>query len=77
MPHQRITRRAIGALAGLCLTCPATTAAEPPAAVRTLQLPPELLASLDARVQRAIEEASWLEELPLDDVAPGFLFQAE
>ena len=48
-----------------------------PATIRELALPEELHAELDGRVRRAIEEARWLEELPLDDVAPGFVFQAE
>jgi hypothetical protein len=45
--------------------------------VRELELPAELLASAGERARRAIEEARWLEELPLDGVAPGFIFSAE
>jgi hypothetical protein len=66
----------MAALAALSAT-PAAAAADLPSAVRELQLPAGLLASVPERARRAQEEARWLEELPLDDVAPGFVFPAE
>lgn len=49
-------------------------AAEIPPAVRDLNLPSEMNQDMEQRAQRAIQEARWLEELPLDGVAPGFVF---
>jgi L-asparaginase II len=76
MSKPRMTRRAMVALTALPLTGSAA-ADDFPAAIRELALPAELRAELDQRVQRAIEEARWLADLPLDDVAPGFVFHPE
>jgi hypothetical protein len=73
MTNAKISRRGLGAaVAAVVLAAPA--AAETPAAVRELNLPPELAKDLEPRVEAAIREAKWLQELPLDDVPPGFVF---
>lgn len=76
MQNPRVTRRTAGKAAVFALA-PTMSAEELPKAIRDLELPEELRADLGPRVQRAIEEAGWLGELPLNGVAPGFLFRAE
>lgn len=44
------------------------------AAIDELKLPSEVLAQLEQRAPGVIEEARWLEELPLEGLAPGFVF---
>ena len=39
-----------------------------------LHLSPSELREVAAGGERALREARWLEELPLDGVAPGFIF---
>jgi len=62
-------------MAGLAaLSLAPRASAEVPPAVRELNLPAELNQDMEQRAQRVIQEARWLEELPLDGVAPGFVF---
>jgi hypothetical protein len=44
------------------------------AAVDDLGLEPAVRADLEAFAQPVLQEAAWLEELPLDDVDPAFVF---
>jgi len=44
------------------------------AAVDDLALDAETRADLEAFAQPVLQEAAWLEELPLDDVDPAFVF---
>jgi len=71
-------RRATGfliATVGLPLSPGATTSGESGgAAITKLKLPPEALAQLEHSARSVQEEARWLEELPLDGLAPGFVF---
>jgi hypothetical protein len=44
------------------------------AAIDELKLPSEVLARLEHGVTDVLEDARWLEELPLDGLNPGFVF---
>ena len=68
-----LTRRDITGL----LLAPALQAQQPPpGALRDLLLSPALHQELVEESRRAVQQASLLRELPLDDVAPGFVFLA-
>lgn len=79
MTTMQITRRqATGflfATADLSLSPGATSSGRTTfACVSDLKLPPEVLAQLENNVPNVLEQARWLEELPLDGLAPGFVF---
>jgi hypothetical protein len=44
------------------------------AAVDDLGLEPALRVDLESFAQPVLQEAAWLEELPLDDIDPAFVF---
>jgi hypothetical protein len=73
MLNRKMSRRSVVGFAALSLA-PQVGAADDPPAIRDLHLPPELRQDLEQRAQRALQEAHWLEELPLDGVDPGFVF---
>jgi hypothetical protein len=77
MSNPKMTRRSVAAMAAALSVAAPVGAQDVPPPVRDLQLPPELRAEIDQRARRAIEEARWLEELPLDGVDPGFVFSPE
>jgi hypothetical protein len=52
----------------------ACSAAGTYAGVDELKIPSEVLAQLEQNVPGVLEQARWLEELPLDGLAPGFVF---
>ena len=58
------------------LLAPALQSPQPPGALPELRLNPELVREIVNESRRAVEQASVLRELPLDGVAPGFVFLA-
>jgi hypothetical protein len=65
-----------------CASTPGASA-EPPDVTRAsghglpiydLHLPPDVLADLEVFAQEVIRDVRYLDELPLEDVAPGFIF---
>ena len=68
----QVTRRSLFAAAALA-PAPLLPAADS-SALQALNLPAELQADLDQRVEAVLRESRWLEELPLDEVSPGFVF---
>jgi hypothetical protein len=69
---RKLTRRA-AVTAAILVPGVALASGDTPA-IGALRLPPELETDLRKRAEVAIQEARWLEELPLDDVDPGFVF---
>jgi hypothetical protein len=68
-----MTRRDITGL----LLAPALQSQQPDhGALRDLELSPAVLQELVEESRRAVQQASLLRELPLDGVAPGFVFLA-
>jgi hypothetical protein len=72
MPVPKLTRRE--AVAAAVLVPAAPVMASESAAISGLNLSAELETDLRKRAEAAIQEARWLEELPLHDVDPGFVF---
>jgi hypothetical protein len=72
MSKMKVTRRAAFTAAALLPLAPAPGAGQ--LAVSGLRLPPQLESDLRSRAEAAIQEAKWLEELPLENVDPGFVF---
>lgn len=59
------------------LLAPALQSPQPDLAVlRDLQLSPGVLRELAEESRRAVQQAGLLRELPLDGIAPGFVFLA-
>ena len=79
MSAMPITRRQATCLllasAGLPLSSGAARSGESGGgAITELKLPPEVLAQLEHSAPGVLEEARWLDELPLEGLAPGFVF---
>jgi hypothetical protein len=68
-----ITRRELSAL---LLAPPLQPTDAAPAAIQELQLEPAEQQALAEEGKRALQQAGWLRELPLEGVAPGFVFLA-
>ena len=75
MSKLKVTRRSFGALAALAWPVPGQSAESDP--LRDLNLPAGLREELEKRAEAVLREARWLEELPLEGVAPGFVFRVD
>jgi hypothetical protein len=76
-PSRRHFLTSVAALGGIApFAAPAEGIRERPTfvAVDDLGLEPAQRADLEAFAQPVLQEAAWLEELPLDDVDPAFVF---
>jgi len=84
MPEDIPSRRDfVAALAALGCASPSAAGATPPGSngagghglpIYDLNLPLEVLSDLEAFAQEVIRDVRYLDELPLEDVAPGFVF---
>jgi hypothetical protein len=84
MPEAIPSRRDfVAALAALGCASPSAAGVAPPSSNRPgghglpiydLNLPPEVLADLEAFAQEVIRDVRYLDELPLEDVPPAFVF---
>lgn len=69
-----LTSLALGSLAPWAASAEEARARPSFAAVDDLGLDPAQRADLERFAQPVLQEAAWLEELPLDDVDPAFVF---
>lgn len=76
MPGRRqfLTSVALGGLVPFAGPAEGTRGRPTFAAVDDLGLEPTQRADLETFAQPVLQEAAWLEELPLDDIDPAFVF---
>ncbi len=78
--NNEITRRQLGGvlLVLSSLSCSASAQGETQATLRfpilELDLPPSVLPEIRREAEELLRETRWLEELPLENVNPGFVF---
>lgn len=58
----------------LALAGPVSSRAAGCLSVHELNLPGSVMADLEKSAEGALKQARWLEELPLEELPPGFLF---